>query len=198
MPDSPTPTLDPRTTIVLAMDFQPGIIPRLPEGEQVLAAASRALQIARAHGAHVGYVRVGLTPEEFAAMPEHAPMKARLPADLGPMHADAAETQVDERIAPQDGDLVVRKPRVGAFAAPDFEPGLRERGIITLVLTGLSTSGVVLSTLRAAADRDYRVIVLADAVGDFKPDAHRVLLADVFPNQALVTTVDELDGLFAS
>ena len=44
----------------------------------------------------------------------------------------------DERIAPHDGDLVVRKLRVGAFAAPGFEPGLQERGITTLVLTGLS------------------------------------------------------------
>ena len=56
----------------------------------------------------------------------------------------------------------------------------------------------MLSTLRAAADRDYGVVVLSDAVGDHKPDAHRVLLADVFPMQAHVTTVDALGELFAS
>ena len=40
MPDSPT--LDPQTTIVLAMDFQPGIISRIPEGEQALEASPPA------------------------------------------------------------------------------------------------------------------------------------------------------------
>jgi nicotinamidase-related amidase len=195
MPDSPT--LDPQTTIVLAMDFQPGIVGRMPIGEETLAAAARALQTARARGAHVGYVRVGLTPDELAAMPDHAPMKARFGAGGDALHPDAPTTQVDARIAPQDGDLVVRKPRVGAFAAPDFEPGLRERGITTLVLTGLSTSGVVLSTLREAADRDFEIVVLSDAVGDPDPDAHRVLVENIFPRQAHVTTVDALGDLFA-
>ena len=87
---------------------------------------------------------------------------------------------------------MVRKPRVGAFAAVDFEPGLRQRSVTTLVLTGLSTSGVVLSTLRHAADLDYRIVVLSDAVGDPDPDAHRVLVENVFPKQAYVTTVDAL------
>ena len=195
MPDAPT--LDPRTTIVLAMDLQPGIVGRLDEGGEVVAAAGRAIAIARAHGAHVGYVRVGLTPEEIDAMPDHAPMKAMVSRSAPGLHPDAPESQVDERIAPQDGDLVVRKPRVGAFAAPDFEPGLRERGITTLVLTGLSTSGVVLSTLRQAADRDYQIVVLSDAVGDPVPDAHRALLDHIFPRQAHVTTVDALADLFA-
>jgi nicotinamidase-related amidase len=195
VPDAPT--LDPATTILLLMDFQPGIVERFPQGETTMAAAARALQTARAVGMHVGYVRVGLTPEEIEALPEHAPMHAAVARSAQGIRADAPDTQVHEAIAPRDGDLVVRKPRVGAFAAPEFEPGLRERGVDTVVLTGLSTSGVVLSTLRRAADEDFRIVVLADAVWDPDAEAHRVLLENVFPKQAHVTTVDAFGDLIA-
>ncbi|MET4645880.1 nicotinamidase-related amidase [Streptomyces atratus] len=59
-----------------------------------------------------------------------------------------------------------------------------------LVLTGLATSGVVLSTLRQAADLDYRLTVLADGCGDADPEVHRVLTEKVFSRQADVTTID--------
>jgi nicotinamidase-related amidase len=59
------------------------------------------------------------------------------------------------------------------------------------VLTGIATSGVVLSTLRQAADLDYRLIVLADACLDADPEVHRVLTEKVFPRQAEVRTVAE-------
>ncbi|HEY3883138.1 MAG TPA: isochorismatase family protein, partial [Trebonia sp.] len=61
----------------------------------------------------------------------------------------------------------------------------------TLVLAGISTSGVVLSTLRQAADLDYRLIVLEDACADRDDEVHRVLTGKVFPRQAVVTTADE-------
>ena len=61
----------------------------------------------------------------------------------------------------------------------------------TLILAGIATSGVVLSTLRQAADLDYRITVLADACADADEEVHRVLTQQVFPRQALVTTTDE-------
>lgn len=68
---------------------------------------------------------------------------------------------------------------------------LRAARADSLVLAGISTSGVVLSTLRQAADLDYRLTVLADACADADPEVHRVLTAKVFPKQALVTTANE-------
>ncbi|BDH06505.1 isochorismatase family protein [Streptomyces seoulensis] len=78
----------------------------------------------------------------------------------------------------------------GAFTGSDLELVLRGGGIDHLVLTGLATSGVVLSTLRQAADLDHRLTVLADGCGDTDPEVHRVLTERVFPRQAEVTTVD--------
>ena len=101
MPDSPT--LDPAATILLLMDFQAGIVDRFPIGAETMAAAQRALTTARQHGAHVGYVRVGLTPEEIAAMPDGAPMKAMVANRGAGLHPDASETQVHDQIARAGG-----------------------------------------------------------------------------------------------
>jgi nicotinamidase-related amidase len=80
---------------------------------------------------------------------------------------------------------------VSAFSGSDLDVLLRGAGADTLVLSGIATSGVVLSTLRQAADLDYRITVLADACADRDPEVHRVLLEKVFPRQAVVTTADE-------
>jgi nicotinamidase-related amidase len=81
---------------------------------------------------------------------------------------------------------------VGAFSTTDLDQQLRARGITTLILAGISTSGVVLSTIRDGADRDYRIFVLADATADFDAEVHDVLMTKIFPRQADVITVAEL------
>jgi nicotinamidase-related amidase len=98
-------------------------------------------------------------------------------------------TEIHPDIAPREGDVVVTKRRVSAFAGSDLEVVLRSLGAETLVLAGIATSGVVLSTLRQAADLDYRLVVLADACLDRDPEVHRVLIEKVFPRQAAISTV---------
>ena len=64
------------------------------------------------------------------------------------------------------------------------------------MLAGIATSGVVLSTLRQAADLDYRLTVLADGCLDADPDVHRMLVEKVFPRRAEVVSVaDWVAGL---
>ena len=184
-----TPAIDPRTSILLVMDYQPGIIGRLEDADAQVARAARALELARGAGMHVGYVRVAFTPEDAAAVPATNVTFSRA---AGSLPADAPETQIDERLAPLDGDIVVRKVRIGAFSTTDLADQLQARGVDTLVLAGISTSGVVLSTVRDAFDHDYRLVVLSDGCADFDREVHRVLLEKVFPSQAAVITIDEL------
>ena len=89
----------------------------------------------------------------------------------------------------------MRKNRVGPFGSTDLHEQLQARGIDTLVLAGISTSGVVLSTVRDAHDRDYRLIVLADLCADRDPEVHKVLTGKVFPGQAEVIDAAELHEL---
>lgn len=71
---------------------------------------------------------------------------------------------------------------------------LRSNNIDMLLLTGILTQGVVLSTLRQAADLDYRAIVVADGCSDKDPEVQRVLMERIFPDQARVVTVEECIG----
>ena len=59
------------------------------------------------------------------------------------------------------------------------------------MLCGISTSGVVLSTVRDGADHDFRIVVLEDGCFDRDPEVHRVLTEKVFPRQAEVVSIDD-------
>src|SRR5262249_51519108 len=87
-------------------------------------------------------------------------------------------------------DIIVTKRRVSAFTGSDLEVVLRAQGLSHLVLSGISTSGVVLSTLREAADKDYQLTVLSDSCADGDEEVHRILLTKIFPRQAEVITTE--------
>jgi nicotinamidase-related amidase len=144
--------LDPTRTALLMMDFQPAVLAAVPDGEQALDRARAALSWARSHDVQVAHVRVAFSPDDHAAVP--VGNKAFAPIAAGALLADGSpETALHESIDVHQTDILVRKTRIGAFASgTDLRALLRERGVDTLVLAGLSTGGVVLTTLRQAAD----------------------------------------------
>jgi nicotinamidase-related amidase len=87
---------------------------------------------------------------------------------------------------------------VSAFSGSDLDVLLRANNIDSLVLCGIATSGVVLSTIRQAADLDYTLTVLSDACLDADPEVHNVLMTKVFVRQATVLTVEEWTSQLAS
>ncbi|GAA2083987.1 cysteine hydrolase [Pseudolysinimonas kribbensis] len=187
--------IDPARTALLLMDLQPSVLARYP-ADVVLPNAIALRDAARDAGVLVGYVHVALAPEEAAAVPATNPMFSGLAARMA--GADPAMSEVDPRLEIDVEEPVFRKTRVGAFSTTDLDARLRERDIDTLVLAGISTSGVVLSTVRDGADRDYRLIVVADACSDLDDEVHRVLTQKVFPRQAeVVTTAEAVEVLGA-
>jgi nicotinamidase-related amidase len=185
-----TPDIDPTRTALLVMDYQNGIMGRVADGDALLAAARETIELMRGKGVQIGYVRVGFGDGEEPT----GTMGSRIGPEVArtAFHADAPATQVHDDIAPQDGDIVVRKTRVGPFLTTDLDEQLRERSIDTLLLAGISTSGVVLSTVRDGHDRDYRLIVIADLCADPEPDIHEFLVGRIFPRQAEVIDRAEL------
>ena len=176
--------------VLLLMDFQHGIVESLGS-PSVIEAADRAAKAARAAGIPVMFVRVGFRPGYPEAAEGNASFAALASQAGDAMTQDHPHTQVHAALAPLDGEPVIVKRRVSAFSGSDLDVLLRGAGADTLVLAGIATSGVVLSTLRQAADLDYRLTVLADACADRDEEVHRVLTGKVFPRQALVTTTDE-------
>lgn len=196
MTDAPSP-IDPAATALLVMDYQAGIVSRLPDADALLDRVAAAIATVRRHGGRIGYVRVAFADSDYESVPEHSRFAELLKDRERTMHADHPDTAVHERLAPEEGDIVVRKVRVGAFSTTDLDEQLKRAGITNLILAGISTSGVVLSTVRDASDRDYRVFVLTDASADPRPGVHEFLTEQIFPAQAHVIGVEQLDELLS-
>ncbi len=179
---TPTSDLDPKRTALLVMDFQQGIVQRMPDVGPLLERVRQAIADVREHGGTVGYVRVAFTEDDWAAVPDSA-MFAQV-AQNRLMHHEDPSTAIHDALAPEPGDIVVRKTRVGAMFTTDLDRQLRDRGVDTLVLAGLSTSGVVLSTVIEATDRDYKLYVLSDGTDDPDTEVRDFLLGKVFPRRA--------------
>jgi nicotinamidase-related amidase len=178
-----TASVDPNRTALLVMDFQPTILSNLPNADELVERAADAISQARKAGVKIVYVRVAFTPQDYAAIPTHSKTFARLGGG-GYLVDGTPEAAVHPDLAPKDGDVVVTKTRVGAFSTTNLANFLNPRNIDNLILAGISTSGVVLSTLRDASDRDYRMLVLSDCCADPHAEVHRVLMDEVFPRQA--------------
>ncbi len=191
-------TVLPTQTALLVMDYQPGILQMLSDPNELLGRVEHAIATARQRGAQVGYVRVALDDRDYASVPAHSRMAAVIAARGRMFDSNSPTTQIHERLAPESGDVVVRKSRVSAFSTTDLDDQLRDRNIDTLILSGISTSGVVLSTVRDAHDRDYRIFVLSDCCADLDLSVHEFLMDKIFPRQAQVITTTDLPHLLAA
>lgn len=170
-------------TALLVMDVQQSIVDRIDEQDKYLAKLAEAVDYAHAHDVRVIYVVVGFR----AGLPEISPSNKSF-STIG--NSGQGDRLIDPRpvIEPKASDLVVIKKRVSAFTGSDLEVILRSNNLSHLVLCGIATSGVVLSTVREAADKDYRLSVLSDLCVDFDGDVNEVLLNKVFVRQAEVMT----------
>jgi nicotinamidase-related amidase len=191
------PAIDPARTALLVLDYQAGVLDRLPGAAALLIRAADTIAMIRGYGGQIGYVRVAFEDADYDSFPPTSMMGARVASTGRALHADSPATAIPDHVAPQADDIVVRKTRVGAFSTTDLDEQLRDRDIDTLLLAGISTSGVVLSTVRDAHDRDYRVFVLADLTADPDQEMHDFLIGRVFPRQAHVITSADLSGLMA-
>ncbi len=189
-----TPTVTPAQTALLLMDYQRAVLGALPDAEPVLENARQALAWARKNDVQVVFVRVAFAEEDFAKVPTHSKVFAQVARNR--FLADGSpEAALDDSLEVRGEDILVRKTRFGAFSTTDLYRELHAKGIDTLVIAGISTSGVVLSTLRDAGDQDYRLFVLSDATADPDDEVHRVLTEKVFPHQADVLLTADLDAL---
>ena len=179
-----------RTALVL-LDLEQATLSKVPHADSFLDRVHTAVEAARRSGAVVAYVRTALDDEDFADLSPKNRTDEQLARTGKAVQAGSPQTEFDDRVAPERGDVVVRKTRVGAFSTTDLDDQLRARGVDTLALVGVATSGVVLSTVRDAGDRDYRILVLRDVTADTDQDVQKVLINQVLPEQAEVVTVDD-------
>jgi nicotinamidase-related amidase len=186
---------DPAHTAVLAMDCQAGIVSIYAQPqEEFLARASSVLAAARKAGIKVIHVQVGFRPglpevnsrnKLFAALKSNPQHQQLFMGPAGAIHPE---------LGPDPADIVVTKHRVSAFTGTDLDMLLRAGEIETLVLFGIATSGVVLSTLLDAFDLDYRLFVVFDCCADREAELHSALIKLFAARGEVLTAADFLQA----
>lgn len=185
-------TFDIPHTAILAMDCQTGIVSIYAKpSEEFVERASSVLRAARKAGMPVVHVRVGFRP----GLPEVSSRNKLFAAiKSSPQHQQLFEgpaSVIHSALGPEPDDIVVTKHRVSAFTGTDLEMLLRAMEVRTIVLFGIATSGVVLSTLLDACDSDYNAVVVEDCCADLDADLHGILLKRLFPQRAEVLKAAE-------
>jgi nicotinamidase-related amidase len=179
-----------KKTALLVMDVQDATVKMLPDKSTFIQSVSLAIQTARSRNIAVFYVVVGFRKGYPEVSPNNKSFSAIRQDDSRNFDTEEG-ARVYASVAPRAGDMIITKKRVSAFTGSDLEVLLRSFGITHLVLTGIATSGVVLSTLREAADKDYSITVLSDCCADRDEEVHRVLTTKVFTRQAEVMEAAE-------
>ena len=189
MPDL---TLERGHTAVLIADFYADIMNTLPHATErsVVEKAAAVQAAARKAGVMVcycatvfrpGYPEIGQRNKTFSQRKFSGQTAGPDPMDV-----------IHPLVRPIEGEVVVGKHRVNALYGTGLDVVLRANDIRNLVIFGYATSGVVLSTVRYAADLDYNLIVIEDCCSDSDVDAHKFLTQCIFPRQSEVTDSDNV------
>jgi nicotinamidase-related amidase len=193
----PTTPFDRGRTAVLIMDYQNDILTSYADGDPgLLGRAAGVLSAARDARLPVIYVVVQFRP----GYPEVAQSGVfNVVRQSGRFQEGTRGAAIHDAVAPQPGEPVVTKRRIGAASGSDLECVLRGLGRTHLVLLGIATSGVVLSTARWAADLDYKMNIISDCCADRDPEVHRILIEKVLAGMAPpITARDFIESLAAS
>jgi len=166
---------------LVVIDLQKGIVamPTATPGAEMISLSAELARAFRKRGLPVVWVNVagrapGRTDMSFSFSPP--PDWADLPPELG--------------VEPSDHR--VTKMNVGAFYGTALDMILRRRGVTQIVLTGIATSMGVEATARGAYDQGYNVVLVADAMTDMRPEAHKHSVEVTFPRLGEVTTTAEV------
>jgi nicotinamidase-related amidase len=179
----------PQNTALLVMDMQNGIVNGLENIDSIIEANQRAIEKARQQNIPVIFVRVAFSQGLLEIAPNNkmfGPMREK----QAPMEKDSEATQIHPDLNRQEQEPIVTKHRVSAFTGSNLEVLLRGLEVRHIVLTGVATSGVVLSTSVEAADKDFDITILEDAVGDREQDKHEFLVERILPRYATITSVE--------
>ncbi|MEI6162284.1 MAG: isochorismatase family cysteine hydrolase, partial [Roseococcus sp.] len=96
------------------------------------------------------------------------------------------------------GEVLLDKPGKGAFWATDLENILRNRGIETLLVAGVTTEVCVSTTVREANDRGFRCAVIREACASYFPEFHAAALAMIHAQGGIFGWVASVDSATAA
>jgi ureidoacrylate peracid hydrolase len=191
--------LVPRRTALINVDLQNCFLRdspiAAPEGPVVLERLNRLAAVCRQAGVAVIHTRFVLDPDgsDLGVLSETSP-----PARDGLLNRDAPSAQLDEALVVREGDVILDKPRFGAFSRTALEDILRARGIDTVIIGGVATNVCCETTAREAMQREFHVFFLSDGTaaadmpGASAAELQKTSLVTLGFLFAQVLTVDEM------
>jgi ureidoacrylate peracid hydrolase len=167
----------------------------LPNMQRLLAGARKVgMTTFYPSGAHAadGSDSVGrLTDTDMELRPKAATDKPTIPR----FHKGSLDSEIAAEIAPIAGDVVVPKHRWNSFFQTDLDLHFRVRGIETMIIAGGSTDVGIASTVYAARDMDYGIVVISDCCYSARGNNNQFFMERVFPRMGRVMTVDQAIAL---
>jgi nicotinamidase-related amidase len=194
-----TLSINPKNSALLLMDFQGFVLDNFltpAAAVEVVSKATRLLEAARAAEMMVIHIIVAFRP----GYPEISPRNKlflRL-KDSGLLAPGSDGMQIHPALTPRDSEPIVAKHRIGSFTGTDLERLLRARGIDTLIVAGVTTAGVVLSTVRQAFDLDYEILIVNDGCADPDEQVHAVVIEKVLSQHAQITLTKDVETALQS
>lgn len=171
----------------------PGALARAVERGAVLSHVQAVLEACRREHIPIVYA----TRERHPSVPQLSlPLHRRAPADSF-LEADSWGARIVDELAPGPDDVVLRRYR---SLDPSYGAGLwrvlRQMEATTILVAGVSTTLAVEGTVRAAANRGFRSVVLEDCCASVPEEWHRFSIENVLPLLAdVVTSGDVVESL---
>lgn len=188
------------TTVLVAMHYQNevmhaagkikvGVAEDAANRGTLVENAARLLTLARKAGIPVVSVRIAFRPDHADVIPNCAIFRNVIAGKA--MVEGSWGAEFHEGLGPVDGEFVVKHTRVNAFYGSPLEEILRVLKADRLIMAGVATNSVVLTTVACAADMGYEVTVVADACSSGNPALHAAALE----NMKLVADVIDVGTL---
>jgi nicotinamidase-related amidase len=197
--------LEPGRTALLVVDMQRAFVERgqameVPPAREVVPRIQELLAIFREKGLPVVFTEFTYSPAAPLLVgelhPEHRPAATGAATGFGRPSSSCLEGEdnvaVIPELAPHADELVVRKHYYDGFNGTVLDGALRARGVTTVVITGTMTDICVLATVIGAFNREYRLVVVEDAVATLWPEIQRATLDIVRRAYARVLSAKEL------
>lgn len=173
--------IDPAHTALLVWDVQNLLVERIFNQEPFLKNLKQIVEAARQTGMPVFYSKIVPLPREFEAPHRSLMMMRRmgiqdpdkLPSFLQPGTKGA---EIHPQVTPAENDIVLGKHTTSMFIGTHFEPMLRNRGIESVIITGLNTEMGIASTARDASARGFYTVVAEEAVSTSDEEIHNTCL----------------------
>ncbi|KAF2815459.1 Isochorismatase hydrolase [Mytilinidion resinicola] len=183
-------------TALLLLDFHSLFVQKAagPAGAAALETAAHMRTWAKSQGIQVIHCLVDVNAKPFPTCKD----PERLAAFAAAMKSGGAEEPAELLGGGGDEATFLRVPgHVSALKSPGLSDYLEKKGLKSLILMGLSTSGCVMRTAVMAGDAEYVVTVISDGCADPMQEVHDIMIGKVLANRGYVTTAAEFQEGFA-